>query len=90
MYKILQPTLCIAKDLYQQLLPLTGTVMQDPMIRHPFLAEGDQHGCGPILRGIGSEVTQCTDISRVEGQSSPMLATLNPGLGCRVRECDMR
>lgn len=56
--------------------------MQDPMTRHPFLAEGDQHGCGPILRGIGSEVTQCTDISRVEGQNGPILAALNPGLGC--------
>ena len=64
--------------------------MQDPMTRYPFLAEGDQHGCGPILRGIGSEVTQCTDISCIESQNGSILAALNPGLGCRVRERNMR
>jgi hypothetical protein len=82
--------LYITGDLYQQLLPPTGTLMQDPMTRHPFLPEGDHHGCRPVLRGIGSEVAQRTDISSVEGQNGSILSTLNPGLGCRVGERDMR
>lgn len=82
--------LYIIGNLYQQLLPPTGTPMQDPMTRHPFLSEGDHHGYRPVLRGIGSEVAQCTDISSIKSQNGSILSTFNPGLGCRVRERDMR
>jgi hypothetical protein len=63
--------------------------MQHPMIRHPFLPEGYQQARRPLLRGVGSEMAQGTDISSIQSQNGTVLATFYPCLGRRVGQGDM-